>query len=147
METKVCLLDFQEDWERIIDKGSEDYKALTKPERVWFNVECLMGMVDNGGLASYFCEDTVTHLAETMEDLKLLGATVFLRLLEETCKLFPNGWPPEDFDERCDLMGNWDENTNQLLEDLDEEFYLHEEHLEKSLVDFIIKNRLTSIRV
>lgn len=44
------LSDYQEYWEKIVDKGHQDYSSLTGPERVWFNVECLMGMVGNGGV-------------------------------------------------------------------------------------------------
>ena len=47
------LLDFQTDWERLVYKGYADYTSLTRDEGVWFNIEGLIGDVDNGGLISH----------------------------------------------------------------------------------------------
>jgi hypothetical protein len=55
-ENKICLCDFKEEWVKIVDKGCQDYSSLSPPERVWFNVQILMGQVGNGGLVSFFAK-------------------------------------------------------------------------------------------
>ncbi|MDP1835033.1 MAG: DUF4375 domain-containing protein [Chlamydiales bacterium] len=141
MDKNLC--DYQETWEKIVDKGFQDYSSLTGPERVWFNVESLISMVSNGGLCSYFCEDTVTHVFDTITDLKLLGANDIVVLLEKMNSLFPNGQPSEDIDDRMEIMGTWEEH-DQLLEALDDEFFEKDEALENALVDYILENKLAA---
>lgn len=94
-----------------------------------------------GGLCSYFCEDTVTHVFDTIDDLKLLGANDIVALLEKMNSLFPNGQPCEDIDDRMEIMGTWEE-YDQLLEVLDDEFFEKEAALENTLVDYILENKL-----
>jgi hypothetical protein len=138
------LTDFQEDWEKIVDKGCRDYSSLTRPERVWYNIQVLMGQVGNGGLVSYFCEGTVEPVFETIEDLRLLGATDVIPLLEKMCSLFPDGRPSMDIEEREEIIGNWHGKHDQLLEDLDNDFFKKDAELERVLVEYIIRNNLAS---
>lgn len=144
MEKEANICDFHEDWVKICDKGCEDYGSLTRPERVWYNVQVLLGSVENGGLASYFCESTVEHLFETIEDLRLLGAMDIIHLLKKMSSLFPNGTPSMDINERMEIMDDWDESYDQLLEDLDNEFFEKDSELEQVLVDYVVRNNLTS---
>ncbi len=144
MEKKVTVCDFHEDWVKIVEKGYEDYGSLTPPERVWYNIQVLLGQVGNGGLVSYFCESTVEHVFETIEDLQLLGATDIIRLLEKMCSLFPDGRPSDDIEERMEIIGSWDGKHDQLLDNLDNEFFKNDDELERVLVEYIIQNNLTS---
>lgn len=143
MEKRVTVCDFHEDWVKIVEKGCADYSSLTAPERVWYNVQVLLGQVGNGGLVSYFCESTVDHVFETIEDLQLLGATDIIRLLENMCSLFPDG-PPSDDEDRMEVIGSWGEKHDQLLEDLDNEFFKKDDELERVLIEYIIRNNLAS---
>lgn len=143
-EQEINLCTFQKEWEKIVDKGCDDYSLLSPQERVWYNVEVLLGIVGNGGLCAYFCESTVEHVFETIEDLRLLGATDIISLLEKMCSLFPDGLPPPEIDDRMEIMGGWDE-YDQLLDDLDNEFFKKDSELEKTLVEYIIQNNLVEM--
>lgn len=144
MEKRVTVCDFHEDWVKLVEEGCADYGSLTAPERVWYNVQVLLGQVGNGGLVSYFCEGTVEHVFETIEDLRLLGATDIIRLLEKMCSLFPDERPADDIEDRMEIIGSWHGKHDQLLDDLDNEFFKKDDELERVLVEYIIRNDLTS---
>jgi len=138
------LGDFHEDWCKIVDKGMRDYSSLTSPERVWFNIQVLVSMAQNGGLCSYFVEGTVEHVLETMEDLRLLGANEMVCILEKMSSLFPNGRPCKEISDRMDVMTGWRGKHRKLLDILNKEFYQRDDELEKELVEYIIENKLSS---
>lgn len=134
------FVDFSEDWYKIVDKGMMDYGSLTEPERVWFNVQILMSMVENGGLRSYFCEGTVEHVFDVIEDLKLLGVDDLAATLGKLNCLFPNGRPSDAIEDRMNVMGKHE----KLLDDLDEEFFAGDGQLEEKLIAYIIEHKLSS---
>ena len=45
------LYDSDDKWTGIVEKAfSEDHGALTDHERIWFNAQCLIEVVNNGAL-------------------------------------------------------------------------------------------------
>jgi len=36
--TNKTLLDFQNNWEKLVDKGFQDYNSLTADEKIWLNL-------------------------------------------------------------------------------------------------------------
>lgn len=58
--------------------------------------------------------------------------------------LFPNGRPSDDIDDRMEIIGSW--HNDQLLEDLDNEFFKKDEDLERVLVEYIIRNNLNAFQ-
>lgn len=142
---KKDLLDFQADWVKICDKGYHDYKSLTPAERVWYNVECLLGLVQNGGVIGFYCNSGADHVFDTINDLLILGHKDIALILEKMNTLFPNCDIENDFDGRNEIIDNsWDERHSQLLDELDAEFFQKDEDLEDTLVQYILKNKLSS---
>lgn len=48
------LLDYQNHWEEICNKGFINYLSLSSDERIWFNIQGLIGQVNNGGIISFY---------------------------------------------------------------------------------------------
>lgn len=130
-------------WKKIVNVGCSDYSALTRPERVWFNVESLIGAVTNGGIVSFYYNSGANHVYETIDDLKLLGHDDIALMLEKVNKLFPDCDIPNEFDKRNEIIENWDDNDNKIdkmLDDLDQEFYGKYKFLEDSLRNYMINH-------
>jgi hypothetical protein len=144
MGFNMDLTNFHEDWVKIVEKGCEDYSSLTPPERVWFNVQSLIGQVGNGGLVSYYYNSYADHVFETIDDLLTLGKKDIAHLLEEMNALFPGCDIAKDFDGRNEIISSWNERHDQLLKELDDEFFQKDDELEKVLVEYILRNNLTS---
>lgn len=137
------LLDFQTQWEILVDKAFKDYRSLSIPERVWFSVQSIIQAVDNGGILSFYYNSYGDHLFETMEDLRLIGATDIFKILERVNALFPSGRPSHDSEKRNEIIETWsDDLIEELFHKLDDEFYKREDALERRLVNYIIENKL-----
>lgn len=134
----LALLNFQDKWVKIVDKGLGDFDSLTSDERVWFNIETLIAQVDNGGLISFYYNSYAERVMETIDDLKKLGFADIADLLIQINKLFPGGQPSADIDERNDVISNWpDGKYDSLLDSLEKTFYSREKELEQKLIQHI----------
>jgi len=136
-KSNKTLLDFQDDWEKIVDKAFDDFSSLTKQERVWFTIQSLIDSVDNGGLVSYYYNSGADFVTEVIEDLDYLGCFATSNLIREFNQLFPNGKVPADIDARNDIITDWDEKYDDLLNEADKEFYSQEESVETKLIAHI----------
>ena len=127
----MTLVDFQNSWEKLVEKGYKDYLSLTSDERLWYNIQSPIGSVDNGGLISFYYNSYVERVYETIEDLKFLGFQDIANILIEINKLFPNEKPSIDINERNISISNWPNGKYELvLDNLDKLFYSKEEQLE-----------------
>ncbi len=139
------LLDFQEDWEILVDKGFGDYISLIPEERIWFNIEVLIGAVANGGIIAHYCNYGAENNKETIEDLNSLGLQDISGLLFQVNRLFPNGVPPKDGVKRNDIISNWPEyEYDDLLESLSNQFSRRIPEIEKKLICHILSKKLSS---
>lgn len=88
--------------------------------------------------------------------IKPLGSVVAKCLISESSRLekchksfrkinhlFPNDTPSKDGEERNEVISKWPVEYDQLLEELNEEFYQYKGALEKALVTYIIQNKLS----
>lgn len=136
--SKRTLLDFQEEWSKLCDKGFNDFASLTADERVWFTVQALIGDVDNGGLIGHYYNSGANYNKETIEDLDFLGFSDLADLLRKINQNFPKGKVPKDLFERNKIIDSWD---NGKMADFDDEqdnyFYKREKDLEVKLIDHI----------
>lgn len=139
------LTDFQENWNKLVDKGSTDYDSLTRDERVWFNIQILMGDVVNGGLISHYYNFGADRNLETIEDLQYLGQHTIAAFLIMINSFFPEGQPSRNIDERNNIIEKWTDEWehNDLLEMLDNKFYEAEKRLESRLIDHILQTGLS----
>ncbi|QIP15243.1 DMP19 family protein [Spirosoma aureum] len=132
------LIDFQDDWGKLVDKAFTNYLSLSPDERIWFNIEALIGDVDNGGLISHYYNSGADYNKQTIEDLYSLGFPAIAALLMQMNSLFPDGQPSTDIDERNEVIDNWPEGEyDALSQELDQQFYSMEAELESKLVQHI----------
>ena len=137
------LFDFQKAWEKLCDKACMNYTYLSQAERVWFNIQCLIQAVDNGGMISFFYNSGADYYIETIEDLKILKHEKIVKLLEKIRKIFPEGDLPKDMNIRSEIISSYpDGEFDEMYEEIDNEFYDLEKKLEEDLVNFILENKL-----
>jgi len=134
---KKTLPDFQTDWEQIVIKALSNYSSLSADERIWYNIQCLIADVCNGGLISHYYNSGANHNKETIIDLETLGYPDIADLLLQINKLFPNGEPSVDIFERNDAINSWEDDNierDYWFAELDEYFYNRDEELEQALI-------------
>ena len=136
---KSTLLDFQADWERLVDKALSNYNLLSVDERIWYSIQCLIGDVCNGGLISHYYNSGADHNKETIIDLVTLGYQDIADLLLQINKFFPSDKPSVNIYERNDTILTWEESSefDNWLEQLDSQFYNKVEKLEQALINHI----------
>ncbi len=145
METNSnSLLDFQANWEKLVDKAFGDYGSLTAEERIWFNLQNLIASVDNGGLISHYYNSGADRNKETIEDLHSIGFPEVANLLTQINAWLPCGQVSTDIDERNNVISDWQEGEyDELLDNFDKEFYERETELENTLIKHIKTKVLT----
>lgn len=124
-------------FQKIEDKG---YDSLNEHERIWFNVDGLIGYASNGGLISFFYNDGAEYYKETIEDLHAIGAKNAASLLNKIAGMFPGGEPSADIDERNEVIDSWNhDELSDFFESLDNEFYAIVDDIEKKLEPSVIR--------
>ncbi len=144
MKYPLNLIDFHNDWVRLVGKAVTSYEQLQPEERTWYNIQALIDAVNKGGVISYYSNPGADHLFETMADLKVVGATQAVEILSKMNALFPGGIPSPDIDERNRAILSWNDDTVcDLLDNLDIDFYKYCPILENTLMEHILAHSLT----
>ncbi len=103
----------------------------------------LLGMlfqaeVDNGGISQFFFNSAGDQSRETVAALTKIDAES-ARILSEALSCFPNGIAPRDRQARNNLMDQFDEETANRLEKLEEIISGH--NSSKSYYDFLQEHK------
>lgn len=135
------LIDFQNEWEILAEKGMADYSALTSDERVWFNCHSLMEQADSG-IISFYYNESADHVNDTIEDLGKIKFNEPVELLKKINSLFPGGIVP-DIEKRNEIINSWDsEEYNVMFEEIDDKFYAFKKQFAVKILDFIMDKGL-----
>jgi hypothetical protein len=126
---------FQPAWEAIVTIGFSAYGSLTRDRRVWFTIEPLTTF----GLVDHYVNSGADHNEDTIDDLEFLGFTDVADQLRTINRLFKTGKPPKDIDERNEELVDLGEEYDELLDQLERDFWQRNDALEKSLLKHIIK--------
>ncbi|MEW6349108.1 MAG: DUF4375 domain-containing protein [Thermodesulfobacteriota bacterium] len=123
--------------------GPDDIDALTYGECLVLEVTILMGEVLNGGFHQYLWNSSGDCAEGTRQFLKDIGATITSDLLERVSDFFPDGRIPEDRDERCALLEEFEEDhpDEDLFVEEDRVFYKEQENLYTLMVGYITAHR------
>ena len=98
---------------------------LSRLERIfWLQTE-----INNGGLFQYFYNTAGDHAAETLADLKEIGANKTATILEEAFARFPQGKPDPDRILRQRQLLRVGGVYGREFEDLDHRFYYRSDAL------------------
>ena len=125
--------ELQNRWEDIVEIGFSDYQALSREERIWFNLEPLT----TDGIFEQYMNHGAEHIDDIIEDLIYLGFEDITELVRRINTLFPGGKPSSDIDERNEIIENWTEAQEKIMEAVEEEFWEKCEKLDKALLSFI----------
>jgi hypothetical protein len=127
--------ELQDIWEKIVDKGFDDYNSLKPEERVWFNLEPLT----TNGIFDLYTNHGAENIHETIEDLKFLGFDDIADAIIEINSFFPNGNPSKDIDERNEQMDNWTEYQSDRTQEIDGFGWDRSADLEQELLLYLNK--------
>jgi hypothetical protein len=143
MNNRKNLMDYQNEWHIICDKAFVDYSKLSSAERTWFNVQCLINVVNNGGIISFYYNNGADYYQETIDDLKKLEQIKIIDLLERSARIFPKNIVPKTIDERNNVISNLPGGKfDKEFGKLDEIFFKNTDELEQSLIDYLIKHEI-----
>ncbi len=117
---------------RIMQTGSEDYFELTDSEQDIFLLASLINAVNDGDITIFYREDCGAYHERLIELLSSLNLDEAAFVLDSLGAIFPEGYPPEDNWERCeileelvpeygDLFSDWNEQIRQFLKELEKE--------------------------
>lgn len=127
-------------WEAVCERwATEGYDALSREERLWFNVRSLIDAVEGGGLISYFYNLGADSYGDMLQALDQLGAGSVKAQVERVIRLFPGG-VPGDVEGRNRVIDSWDDDdksVDRLLEEVDDALMPQMEELERRLASFV----------
>ncbi len=133
------LYDFHDKWTDLVEKEySEGYDALTDHEKVWFNIQCLIQAINNGGFIGYYSNAEADAVDDCVHALDVIGAANSRRLVERVNGLFEHG-VPKDMDERNMEMEHWPTSNEAVLNDVEIAYFAQEEDVEGLLANFIVE--------
>jgi len=134
-----CLYDFDDKWTYLVEKAySEDHGALTDHEKIWFNIQCLIEAVNNGGFVDYYSSSVADTVNDCLYALDVIGAVNSKKLVERVNSLFEHG-VPKDMDERNMEMDHWPASKEAVINDVEIAYFTQEENIEELLVNFIVE--------
>lgn len=129
--------DIQPIREWIVNRGCESYKSLQYWERLWFNLEPLTTWwafdIYTNNWAEY-----IDDILEALEFLKLVEPKL---LLEKMNRLFPGNIPPENLEERYEIILGWNSEKNKLMEEIDEEFRKYTDIIDEAILKYLNLNQ------
>ncbi len=117
------------------------YDSLTEAENVFGCVNGLNIEVYNGGFDQYFYNSAGDFAQDAPAAFGAIGADHTAGIISKACSVFPDGKPPRDWEERQLLLLDIGEEAEQLLDELDDEFYAYKDDLSQLLVEYIRKHK------
>ncbi len=139
------LLEYQVEWEKLVEQGNSKYNTLTHAQRVWLNVGSLHALACNGGLASFFVNTKEERYKETIDNLRTLRLAPIAAIVEEVSSLFPEKAQPNNIRERSNLWtAIHSENEEEawfltLLDTFDQRYFAQSQQLEAKLLRHIAR--------
>ncbi len=141
------LMDYQEEWIVLINKwDSRGYDKLSDGEKIWFNVQTLLGAVANGGFISYYYNSGADTVYDCLAALKTIGADEAVSLTQKMNSLFGEE-VPADVNDRNDIIDSWPDDSDEIddfLEEVDEKYFSQRDYLETRLVAYIQEHNLVA---
>ncbi len=114
--------------------------SLTEAERILL---CFQGIeldVNNGGFHQYFFNSSGDSAQDAPAAFRAIGADHTAGIIAKACSVFPDGKPPKDREERQLLLRDIGEEAEQLLDQLNDEFFEYRDDLSQLLVEYIRKH-------
>ena len=103
-------------WAKIASKAEDDYFSLTEKERVVYNLRKVMEAVNGRGLMRLYEDSDYYYAEDSVDDLYTAGLDEVASILESANAMFPGGCPPEELDERLEIIDSWDHEFDELFD-------------------------------
>ena len=108
----------------IFDTAEDDYYSLSTEEKTVYNLKSLLDAVNGDGLLSYYKSYAGGFALDALEELYSVGMDEIAAIIDSANAIFPECVPPEDTDERVEIIEDWlgdydalfDEWTDEILE-------------------------------
>ena len=124
-------------------KAFNQYDSLTFAERIWFNTRGIIDSTNNGGLISYYYNSDAENVYDAIDDLKSIGFANIAGIIENYNKiLFKNSIVPKNIYERNAFINDLDEQTDNLLVNLELDLTNLINDLEKQLEIYLKQEKL-----
>lgn len=141
-------------WRSLVARVNDEsigHGSLSRPERLFFAVNLLVGEVFNGGFDQYFWNSSSNYCADAEAGLIALDAAESNRLLDAAKSvLFPRGHVPTDTAERREELRKLPDYHSDTpphqakLEVLDAKFWQDSDRLSERLAVFAAAHSLAS---
>lgn len=108
----------------IFDNAEDNYYSLTNEEQMIYNLKSILDAVNGLGLLSYYKGEAGAYADDAIENLYSIGIDEIAAIIESANAIFPDCLPPQDKDERNEIIDDWygeydalfDEWTDEILE-------------------------------
>ena len=117
----------------IAEKAEDDYAALSLEERVIYNLKRVMDAVNGKGLISLYENSDYYYAEDSVEDLYTAGLDEIATVIESANAMFPGGCPPEEPEERIEIIDSWDHDFDSLFEQWTEDILEFSAEMERGL--------------
>jgi hypothetical protein len=114
---------------------------LTEPQKKFYLNQKLEREVNNGGFDQYFHNSSGAFAHQTVESLTAIGADLTVGILIHAIMCFPGGKVPEDDEARRELLQKMSQDKLDVLEQLDQSFFVYEEDLNALNMEYVRNNK------
>lgn len=115
---------------------STGFETLSPDEQVFHVIWSVEAEVNNGGFHQYFFNSAGDHASQTIVALEQIGASVCAELVRRACEIFPDATPSSDRFQRQEQLMALTQQDEDLLGDLDDEFYEYPDDIKGLLTKF-----------
>ncbi len=101
---------------RINEAAEDDYFGLSDEERAFYNIKNILDAVNGSGLLSYYENDCSNYAVDSVDDLYSAGMDEVASIIENANAIFPGGCPPEESEDRMEIIDSWEHEYDSLFE-------------------------------
>ena len=110
--------------QKIMLCGDDDYYSLSETEKTVYNAKSILKAVNNGTLLEYYKSVCGGYACDAVDQMYSIGMDEIAAVIESANAIFPESCPPEDSEERLDIISDFeyefeslfDEWTDEILE-------------------------------
>ena len=124
-------------WAKIASKAEDDYFSLDEKERVVYNLRKVMEAVNGRGLLRLYEDSDYYYAEDSVDDLYTAGLDEIASIIESANAMFPGGCPPEELEERIEIIDSWDHEYDELFDQWTEDILEFSAEMERSYNDFL----------
>ncbi len=103
-------------WAKVSEAAEDDYFSLSDTERAFYNIKNILDAVNGRGLLSYYESDYSNYAIDAVDDLYSAGMDEVASIIENANAIFPGGCPPEEAEDRMEIIDSWEHEYDSLYE-------------------------------